>query len=81
MPALDLAGGEVVAVEVAAEALLDAGAQDLHGDLAAAPVGVDHCRLVDLRDRCGGNGGTELGEMVFEPPAKRLFNCAARFRH
>ena len=35
MKALDLARGEVVAVEVAAEALLDAGAQDLDGDLRA----------------------------------------------
>ena len=57
MQALDEAGGEVVAVEVAAELPLDAGAQDLDGDLAPAPVGVDDGRLVHLRDGGRGDGG------------------------
>ena len=57
MQALDQAGGEVVAVEVAAELLLDAGAQDLHGHLAPAAVGVDDDRLVHLGDGGGGHGG------------------------
>ena len=40
MKALDLACGEEVAVEVAPEAALDAGAQDLHRDLAAPPSSI-----------------------------------------
>ena len=52
------AGGEVVAVEVALEALLDAGPQDLDGNGAALAV-VDHLGLVDLGNRRGGDGRTE----------------------
>ena len=78
--ALDLAGGEVVAVEIAAKAPLDAGAQDLDRDLAA-PVLVDDDRLVHLGDGGGGNRGTELGEMVLEPSAERLLDGAAGLGH
>ena len=81
MQALDQAGGEVVAVEVAAELLLDAGAQDLDGDLAPAPVGVDDGGLVHLRDRGRGDGGPELGEMIFELAAERFLDGAARLGH
>ena len=73
--ALDLAGGEEVAVEVAAEAPLDAGAQDLHGHVAAHAV-VDHDGLVHLGDGGGGDRRAELGEMVLEPAAERLLDGA-----
>jgi hypothetical protein len=81
VPALDLARGEIVAVEVAAELSLDAGAQDFHRHLAPAAVRVDHHRLVHLGDGGGGDRRPELGEMIFEPPAERLLHGAARFRH
>ena len=81
MQALDQARGEVVAVEVAAELLLDAGAQDLDGDLAPAPVGVDDGRLVHLRDRGGGDGGAELGKMILQLAAERFLDGAARLGH
>ena len=81
MQALDQARGEVVAVEVAAELLLDAGAQDLDGDLAPAPVGVDDGSLVHLRDRGGGNGGAELGKVILELAAERFLDGAARLGH
>ena len=80
MEALDLARGEIVAVEVAAEAALDAGAQDLDGDLAAHAV-LDHDRLVHLRDRGGGDRRPELDEMILELAAERLLDRAARLRH
>ena len=81
MQALDEAGGEVVAVEVAAELLLDAGAQDLYGYLAPAAVGVDDGRLMHLRDGGGGDGGAELGEMILELAAERFLDGAARLGH
>jgi len=47
--AFDLAGGEIEGVEVALEAALDAGAEDLHGD-GAPLAAVDHHGFVDLSD-------------------------------
>ena len=61
--------------------MLDVGAQDLHGDLAPLPVGVDDGRLVHLRDRGGGDGGAELGEMILELAAERFLDGAARLGH
>ena len=78
--ALDLARGEVVAVEIAAEAPLHAGPQDLHGDLAP-PLIVLHHRLVHLRDRGRGDRRSELGEMIVELAAERLLDRAARGSH
>ena len=80
MEALDLAGGEEVAVEVAAEALLDAGAQDLHRHVAAHAV-VDHDGLVHLGDGGGRHRRPELGEVVLQPAAERLLDGLARFPH
>ncbi len=79
--ALDQAGGEEIAVEVALEALLDAGPQDLDGDGAALPVLADGDGLVHLGDGGGRDRRAELREMIFELAAKRLFDRAARFRH
>ena len=81
MQALDEAGGEVEAVEVAAELSLDVGAQDLHGDLAPLAVGIDDGRLVHLGDGGGGDGGAELGEMILELAAERFLDGAARLGH
>ena len=80
MEALDLARGEEVAVEVALEALLDAGPQHLHGHVAAHAV-VDHHRLVHLGDGGGGDRRAELGEVVLQPAAQRLLDGPARLRH
>ena len=80
MQALDLAGGEEVAGKIAAEALLDAGAQDLHRHLAANAV-VDDDGLVHLGDRGGGHRRTELGEMILEPATERLLDRLACFPH
>ena len=80
MEALDLAGGEEVAVEVAAEAPLDAGAQDFHRHVAAH-AGVDRDRLVHLGDGGGRNGRAELGEVILEPAAQRLLDGFACFPH
>ena len=79
-PALDLAGGEDESVEVAAEALLDAGAQDLHGHVAAHAV-VDGDGLVHLGDGGGGDGRAERGEVVLQPAAQLLLDCRACLLH
>ena len=78
--ALDLARGEEVAVEVAPEALLDAGAQDLDGDLAALAV-VDRHRLVHLGDGGGGDRRAELGEVILQPAAELDLDRPAGFLH
>ena len=56
MQALDLARGEKEAGEIVAEALLDAGPEDLHRHVAAHAV-VDRDGLVHLGDGGGGTGG------------------------
>ena len=61
--------------------MLDAGAQDLHGDLAPLAVGVDDGRLVHLGDGGGGDGGAELGEMILELAAERFLDGVARLGH
>ena len=78
---LDLTGREVVAVEIAPELPLDAGAQDLYGHLATVPIVVDDGCLVDLRDRGGGNRWAEFSEMIFELAAERLFDGLPRLGH
>ncbi len=80
MEALDLARGEEIAVEVALELLLDAGAQHLDGHVAAHTV-VDHDRLVHLGDGGGGDGRAELGEVVLQLAAELLLDGLARLRH
>ena len=76
MEALDHAGGEIVAVEVAAEALLDVGPQDLHGHgLAATPSSMTY-GLVHLRDGGGRDRRAEFDEMIFELAAERLLDRA-----
>ncbi len=65
MHALDEASREPVAVEVALEALLDVGTQDLDRDDAAFAL-LDDDGLVDLGDRGRRDGWAELGEMVLE---------------
>ena len=80
MKALDLARGEVVAVEVAAEALLDAGAQDLHGDGASTPLPSIDDGLVHLGDRGGCDRRPELHEVILELAAEGLLDRLARFR-
>ena len=80
MEALDLAGGEEVAVEVALELLLDAGAQHLHGHVAAHAV-VDRHRLVHLGDGGRRNGRAELGEMILQLAAELLLDGLAGLGH
>ena len=77
MKALDLAGGEEVAVEVAAEALLDAGAQHLDGHRPRHAV-VDRHRLVNLGDRSSGDRRPELGEVILQPATQRRLCTALR---
>ncbi len=78
--ALDQASREPVAVEVALEALLDVGTEDLDRDDAALAL-LDHDGLVDLRDRGRRDGRAEFDEMVLELAAKGRLYGAARFRH
>ena len=80
MEALDLAGGEEVAVEVALELLLDAGTQNLHRHVAAHAV-VDHDGLVHLGDGGCGDRRAELDEVILQPAAELLLDGLARFRH
>ena len=80
MEALDLAGGEEVAVEIAAEAPLDAGAQDLHRHVAAHAI-VDDDGLVHLGDGGRRHRRPELGEVVLQPAAQRLLDGLARLPH
>src|ERR1700693_3623758 len=77
MEALDLARGEVVAVEVAPEALLDAGAQDFHGD-GAPPGAVVDDGLVHLRYGGSRDGRADLHEVILEPAPERLLDGFAR---
>ena len=77
---LDHTRREVVAVEVAVEALLDIGAQDFDGDGLLDAV-VEHVGLVNLCDRRRRDGRTEFDEMIFELTAERAFYRLARFRH
>ena len=77
---LDHAGREVVAVEVAAEALFDIRTQDFDGHRLLDAV-VHHVGLVDLRDRRGGDGRSEFDEVIFELAAKRPLDRVARLGH
>jgi hypothetical protein len=63
MPTLDLPRREEVAVEIAAEAPLDAGAQDLDCHLTARPT-LAHHGLVHLGDGGGRNRRSEFREVV-----------------
>ena len=80
MPTLDLARREEIAVEVAAEAPLDARAQDLDGHVAAHTI-VDDDGLVHLGDGGGGDRRPELREVVLEPAAQRFLDRLACFPH
>ena len=79
MEALDHAGGEEVAVEIAVEALLDAGAQHLDGDRLQRAVRHPHLGLVHLGDRGGGDRRSELGEQRIDGRAERLLDRLPRF--
>ncbi len=63
MKALDLARGEIEAVEILAEASLDAGPQNFDRHCACAAIGLAHARLMHLRD---GRGGNRLAERRIE---------------
>ncbi len=78
--ALDHARGEIVAVEIAVEALLDVRAQDFDGD-GFLDAALHHVGLVNLGDRCGSDGRAEFDEVVFELAAKRALDGAAGFGH
>src|SRR5690606_31881344 len=59
METLDETGGEIKAVEIAAELPLDAGAENFYRDLPRYPFLHDH-GLVHLGYGCGSNGRSEL---------------------
>ena len=81
MEALDLPGGEEVAVEVAAEALLDAGAQDLdRRRRARTPLSIATA-LCTWAMEAAATGGPELGEVILHPAAQRFRHGAARLLH
>ena len=80
MKALDLPRREEVAVEIAAEALLDTGPQHLDGHGTRHAV-VDHHRLVHLGDGSSRDRRAELGEVILQPAAERRLHGAARLLH
>ena len=70
--ALGEAGGEEHVGEIAGEAVLDAGPQDLHGHIALAML-IAHPGLVDLRDGGGGQRFGQLDEGLMQrAPESRL---------
>ena len=75
---LDHARGEDVRVEILLEALLDAGAQHLDRDRLERAVRHPHLGLMHLRDRSGGDRGTELGIERIDGRAQRLLDGGAR---
>src|SRR5262249_16503015 len=80
MPALDLTCREKVAVEVAAEAALDARAQDLHGNFAWRPA-IDHHGPVHLGDGSGSDGAAQVGDVGPQAPPGRSHYRLARLGH
>ena len=81
MKALDLARGEVVAVEVAAEAASRCRGEGSSRRRRAAPLPSIDDGLVHLGDGGGGDRRPELDEMILELAAERLLDRLARFRH
>ncbi len=80
MKALDLPRREEVAVEIAAEALLDTGTQHLDGHGTRHAI-VDRDRLVHLGDGSSRYRRAELGEVILHPAAERRLHRAARLLH
>ena len=71
---LDHARGEEIAVQIAAEALLDAGAEHLDGDRLERAVGLAYARFMHLRDGGGGDRRPELDEELVDGGAKGLLD-------
>ncbi len=78
MQALDHAGGEEIAVEVALEALLDAGPEHLHRHRLERPVELAHLRLVHLGDRGGCDRRAELGVKRVDGASQRILDRLPR---
>ena len=72
---LDHIGGKVEGVDILAERLFHAGAQNLYGDFFTRRP---EYGLVNLRERCGGNGFGKAGEYFIDRNAQLVFDLAFR---
>ncbi len=75
---LDHPGHEAHRLDVAGEPLAHAGPHDLDRDHPLGAVGLAQVRLVDLRDRGGGDRLAERGEQLAERLAEGRFEDADR---
>src|SRR3979490_763038 len=78
MQALDHAGGEEIAVEVALEALLDARSEHLYRHRLERPVELAHLRLMHLGDRGGSDRGAKLHVKRVDGASQRLLDRLPR---